>query len=515
MKNFMKKDRDIYLKCKKSERKKRKGSINRQYTLVFGLLLAGTITILCTTNALVLKDYYTYHKKKALMQAYIEIDRHTKNEDILSDDFSKQLMRVSSMNNIEIVIMNQDLKVVLSTSPNSKGLTSRMTDFLFLGQKDAETLFSNENYQIVRSEDDRLNLEFIELWGVLSNGYLISARSPVESIRESAVLADELMIGVGAVGIAIGVLIVLFATRRITKPIMELVSISEKMTHLDFGAKYNSGGHNEIDLLGEHINQLSGALESTISDLKSANTELQNDIDKKNKLEEKRKEFISNVSHELKTPIALIQGYAEGLKDCVNDDDESRDFYCDVIMDEAQKMNKLVRNLLELDQLENGNEKQKVDHFNIKDVIFGCAAEYEMLCKQDDITLELPDDSPLYVWADEFKLEQVVNNYLSNAIHYAKGEKKIIITAAKTNDIVRVSVFNTGDCIPEESLEQIWNKFYKVDKARTREYGGSGIGLSIVKAIMESTGQAYGVVNKDNGVEFWFEVDAQSDIDSL
>ena len=119
----------------------------------------------------------------------------------------------------------------------------------------------------------------------------------------------------------------------------------------------------------------------------------------------------------------------------------------------------------------------------------------------------------LFVWADEFKVEEVFTNYFSNAIHYCSGDKKIVITLTKGEKTVRVSVFNTGEPIPEESISYIWDKFYKVDKARTREYGGSGVGLSIVKAIMESMNQKYGVENYQNGVLFWFELDIKDEIE--
>ena len=137
---------------------------------------------------------------------------------------------------------------------------------------------------------------------------------------------------------------------------MELVRISGKMIQLDFDAKYTGNSKTEIALLGKNINELSETLENTISELKSANNELKRDIERKNKIDEMRIEFLSNVSHELKTPIALIQGYAEGLKEGISEDEESKDFYCEVIMDEAAKMNNMVKKLLTLNQLEFGND---------------------------------------------------------------------------------------------------------------------------------------------------------------
>jgi signal transduction histidine kinase len=221
-----------------------------------------------------------------------------------------------------------------------------------------------------------------------------------------------------------------------------------------------------------------------------------------------RTEFIGNVSHELKTPIALIQGYAEGLKEGISEDPESRAFYCDVIMDEADKMNQLVKNLLTLNQLEYG-EEFTYERFDIIELIQGILQSNEIMIQQKDAEVKLHAESSVFVWGDALKVEQVIRNYLSNALNHVDKERVIDIRVEKDDgkEKVRVTVFNTGEQIPEEDLNQIWGKFYKVDKARTREYGGHGIGLSIVKAIMESFHQDFGVVNYENGVAFWFELD--------
>ena len=284
--------------------------------------------------------------------------------------------------------------------------------------------------------------------------------------------------------------------------------MSQRMANLDFDAKYTSGGDNEIGVLGRNFNVMSQRLEKTISELKSANNRLQKDIERKEKLENMRTEFLGNVSHELKTPIALIQGYAEGLKEGVNDDPESRDFYCDVIMDEAAKMNQMVKNLLILNQLEFGDDDVEFERFDIAGLIRGVLASCEILIQQAEATVDFIADESVCVWADEFKTEQVVRNYITNAIHHVENEKRIEIRVTSKEETVRVSVFNSGKPIPEEDLGKLWDKFYKVDKAHTREYGGNGIGLSIVKAIMESFHQDYGVRNFENGVEFWFELDS-------
>lgn len=289
---------------------------------------------------------------------------------------------------------------------------------------------------------------------------------------------------------------------------MEITKISERMIHLDFEAKYNGNSKTEIALLGQNINELSCTLEETISELKSANNELRRDIEKKNEIDEMRKEFLSNVSHELKTPIALIQGYAEGLKENITDDEESREFYCEVIMDEAAKMNNMVKKLLTLNQLEFGKDNVTMERFDIVSLIRNYLQSVDILCKQKDIRVMMQKDSAVYVWADEFMTEEVFGNYFSNAMNHVAGDRVIDVKLEIKEKTVRISVFNTGQPIPQDSLPHLWEKFYKVDKARTRQYGGSGVGLSIVKAMMEALHQEYGVINYNNGVEFWFELEA-------
>lgn len=295
--------------------------------------------------------------------------------------------------------------------------------------------------------------------------------------------------------------------KRITNPISELTVLSSRMKNLDFDAKYKCRAGNEIDELGENFNKMSEELEKTISELKSVNNQLQKDIENKIRIDQQRQEFLNNVSHELKTPIALVQGYAEGLKENISDDPESREFYCDVIMDEAAKMNKLVKNLLTLNHLEEGRDEVKMERFDIVSLIKGVLQSMDIMIQQKEAKVSFDTENPVYVWADEFRIEEVVTNYTSNALNHLDGDREIEICVCPEGDRVKITVFNTGSPIPEADIPNLWKKFYKVDKARTREYGGSGIGLSIVKAIMESHNQEYGVRNYDNGVEFWFTLD--------
>lgn len=353
---------------------------------------------------------------------------------------------------------------------------------------------------------------YLESWGFFSdNSTAFIMSTPLSSIRESVDLSNRFLAYVGVIVMASGAIAVYFLSKKMTGPINEISELSEKMSDLEFNVKYEPTGHEveELRVLGNSMNILSEKLRDTIGELKAANIQLQKDIEEKTRIDEMRKDFIANVSHELKTPIALIQGYAEGLQEGMAEEKESRDYYCEVIVDEAGKMNKMVKQLLTLSSLESGNDRTVMERFDLVELIQGVIGSARILLEQNEITVKFEAESPIYVWADEFKIEEVVTNYLSNAIHHAGGEKMIVIRITSEAGRTRVSVFNTGTPIPEEAIPNLWTKFYKVDKARTRAYGGSGIGLSIVKAIVEGHGQECGVENWENGVEFWFTLDSK------
>ena len=285
------------------------------------------------------------------------------------------------------------------------------------------------------------------------------------------------------------------------------------MAKLDFSQKYRiSDTDDEINELGKNMNTVSDKLEVTIKQLKETNIELEKDIEQKSKIDEMRKQFISDVSHELKTPIAIIQGYAEGLKENVNTDEESRNYYSEVILDEANKMDRLVKQLLELMKLEYGKREFNNQKFNIYELIEEVIRKSNIMYEEKNIKIEINGNNPTYVYADDFYIEQVVTNYFTNAFKHVKevnGEKSIKFTIEENEQTgkVRIGVFNTGNKIDDEDLNRIWNRFYKVDSSRNRSDGGSGIGLSLVKAIMTNYGNNYGVFNIANGVEFYFELD--------
>ena len=484
-----------------------KYSLKRQMMVVFLGLIALLLAVVFLINSSFLEKYYIAHKMTQMTEMYQLINEAMEQDLLDTEEMQKKLWRQKERTNISVTVVDQDGDVVLYMEQEKRGpLYSQLFGYV-LEKNAGEVLETGDNYAIYKVQDVISKTDYLEMYGKMSSEALFLMQTPIESIRDSAALANKFLVYVGLGTLLFGSLFVWFFARKITEPILELVALSKRMANLDFDAKYTGSGENEIGILGESFNTMSRRLEQTISELKSANNQLQKDIEQKEKIEDMRNEFLGNVSHELKTPIALIQGYAEGLKEGVNDDPESRDFYCDVIMDEANKMNQMVKNLLTLNQLEFGSGELEVERFDVVRLLKGVIASCEILLRQAEAKVDFIAEEEIYVWADEFKTEQVFRNYLTNAIHHVDYEKRIEIRVIPQGNTVRITVFNSGNPIPEEDLGKLWDKFYKVDKAHTREYGGNGIGLSIVKAIMESFHQAYGVRNFDNGVEFWFELD--------
>ncbi len=489
-----------------------KRSIQRQMTVVFmGLMLCMVAAYLLINNVF-LESFYEMKMQRILVSAYQQLDENVTDLANVDEEFQDSFQEMCRSNSISFLVTDVNYEESWSNVQMTRDATVMIATLngynLSIDGEEAQILKKTDTYTIQKEDDERMKTVYLEIWGTLSSDDYYFLRIPMDSIENSVNISNEFILYISIVVMLISVLAVWLLSRRITEPIKELTELSKRMANLDFDARYTSGGENEIGQLGQHFNRMSETLESTISQLKTANNELQSDIEKKIQIDEMRKEFLSNVSHELKTPLALIQGYAEGLLDGINDDEESRTYYCEVIVDEASKMNEMVKKLLTLNQLEFGNDAVQMERFDLSQLIHGKVQSTQILAQQKDAQLVYVGEDDLHVWGDEFKVEEVLTNFLSNALNHVDGERRIVVKTERIGSKVRTSVCNTGRQIPEEDLEKLWIKFYKVDKARTRAYGGSGVGLSIVKAIMDSFHQAFGVRNLDDGVEFWFELES-------
>lgn len=513
--------------------KRMKHSIRLRFTLIFIGLMAAALGTVLVINSFFLERFYQREKVKDLERAYAQVNellmsgkengmdiaqefkdaeeqrRPGKNSEREETPIVKLVRELNERSNISIAIMDSFNGTLISFERKGDFLSERfLRNILGQNNRPSEIVSQTENYTIQKIFDPRIHSHYLECWGFFSDdGTSFIMSMPIASIRESAVLSNRFLAYVGVAVMAGGSLLIYFTTKRIISPIVSLTDISERMSNLDFEARYEGRALDEIGVLGHSMNTLSSRLKNAIGELKTANLQLQKDIEEKIQIDEMRKEFIANVSHELKTPIALIQGYAEGLTEGMAEDPESRDYYCEVIVDEAQKMNRMVKQLLTLSALESGKDTAVMERFDLTELVRGLLSSARILVEQAGARAVFAEEMPCYVWADEFKIEEVVTNYLSNALNHVNQGGEIRVFFRPMGDRVRVSVFNTGKPVPQEDLPNLWTKFYKVDKARTRAYGGSGIGLSIVKAIMDSHQQQAGVENRESGVEFWFTLE--------
>lgn len=477
------------------------------------IVITMIILLLVIVNNVVLEKFYLYNKTKTMKQIYKQINTSYNNE-LPYEKIEENLRVLSINNNLDILIKTDENILMLATDNNKTDYTGEIEFFSNIKQKGEilRKLYQEKmiDINIVKENDTKIN--YIIVSAYLDNGYKLYMRTPTADLQESARISNNVLIVIGSAVIIISGIIASFISRKFAAPILELNSIAQRMSNLDFSQKYQvNDTDDEMNNLGKSINIMSEKLEKTIKQLTVNNSELEKDIERKSKIDEMRKQFISDVSHELKTPIALIQGYAEGLVENVNVDDESREFYANVILDEANKMDRLVKQLLELMKLEYGKRDFNNESFDIVALINEVIKKCNVMVVENNIKIYFNCKNVIMAYADIFYVEQILMNYITNAIRYSKevnGERKIEINIyldAEKNKI-RVSIFNSGDNIEEKELQRIWGRFYKVDSSRNREKGGTGIGLAFVKAIMNNYQNEYGAVNKENGVEFFFEL---------
>lgn len=481
-----------------------------RFKLFFTMCVVILVIILSLVliNSIVLENFYIYSKTATIKQVYQKVNDYYNTENT-NVDLKTELKKIAYKNNFDILIKTDTNLIIFTSDREFLSSTYILKDINEIKSKSIEENETKINVKVTTDEVN--NISYMFLTGILDNGYVLYIRMPISPIEESVKISNTVLLMIGGITLVVAGIIASFISRKFTNPILQLNDIANKMAKLDFSKKYRiTDTEDEINELGRSINTMSDKLEATIKELQKNNIELEKDIEEKSKIDEMRKQFISDVSHELKTPIALIQGYAEGLIENVNSDEESRKFYAEVILDETNKMDKLVKQLLELMKLEYGKREFDNEKFNINELINEVLRKCSVMINEKNIKVYFENKEPIYVYADEFYMDQIITNYLTNAIKHAEEvekENKIEIKVEKVSNKIRVSVFNTGENIPEEDLQRIWGRFYKLDSSRNRQDGGSGIGLALVKAIMNNYQNEYGVKNKKNGVEFYFDMD--------
>ncbi|EJR17086.1 sensor histidine kinase [Bacillus cereus] len=322
----------------------------------------------------------------------------------------------------------------------------------------------------------------------------IYAMASLQPVDEAVQMVQDYYIYIIAFVVVLIFLASFYYSKQIAKPLLKINDTTKKIAHLGFTEKIPITSKDEIGDLSKNINVLSNKLHSHIG-------QLEEDIEKERKLEKTRKEFISGVSHELKTPLSIMKSCISILKDGVAE--HKKEYYFQAMEREVDKMDTLILDMLELAKFESGTYKMKKASFYIDTVI-------EDICEHLSVEIEKKElhvhknICSFEVIANQGRIEQVIVNFITNAIRYTPNKEDIIISTIDEKDRIKVCIENKGTHIEEEQLDKIWDRFYRVDTARQRSQGGTGLGLAISKNILELHDAEYGVKNTENGVLFYF-----------
>lgn len=340
--------------------------------------------------------------------------------------------------------------------------------------------------------------------------FAISSLQPV--IGAAKVIRDFSWYAFGVAFLLVPLLAFLYAG-ILTRPLRSLNALAGRLASLDFTVRTRWRRKDEIGELARTFDFLADNLQLALAELHEANDKLREDIEKEKKLERMRRDFVAGVSHELKTPLSLIGGYAEGLQDNIGSG-AKREKYAEVILEETRRMSAIVGDMLDLSHLEAGQYRLALEPFDASDLLKESAERAQAIGagSRFRVILSLPAEGKesIRVTADRFRVDQVLTNLVTNAVRHVPEGGTVTLAACRDGDEWRFTVHNEGEPIPKEELPRIWGQFYRIDKARNRESGGTGIGLAIVRQILELHGSRYDACNEKGGVTFAFTLPAKN-----
>jgi len=337
-----------------------------------------------------------------------------------------------------------------------------------------------------------------------SNGspnQLLFSLTSLQEMREASEATQLFYAYFGIAAVVLIVFLSLLLSRIITKPLLSLNHVAKKMSTLDFTVRSPIRRNDEIGSLSDSLNALSTTLDQTLKELRQANSQMRSDMEMKQRIEQRQREFFADASHELKTPLSIIKGYSEGLKDGVSESKKER--YIEIIADEAAKMETMVEEMLDLVRLESQAIKLTMGAVDLVDMVEDIAGRLGPQLKEKHLDVVLAATTEQTVEGDRGKLEQVIYNMLMNAIRHAVPKTDIMIEINRLEGRVRISIENKGESISEADRQYIWERFYRVERSRNRKMGGTGLGLAIAKQILDLHGCSYGVENTPDGVRFY------------
>lgn len=334
-------------------------------------------------------------------------------------------------------------------------------------------------------------------------GAMLYANASLQSVQETLSYVQRFFPYFFVASLVLALVVATIFSRSVIRPITRITGTADAMANMDFKTKLDEGREDELGQLSKSLNTLSSNLEDALTDLTLANKKLKEDYEKELKQEKARKEFIANASHELKTPLGIIKGYAEGIKDGVEND--TKDTYIDVITDEISKMDKLILEMIRISKYDSLVMDIKLANVDILEMMHRLIPGFEHSMARKKLLVDIDGDFKA-CFADEEKLEMAFLNLFGNAVKYSKPSTTIQISSTKKDSKHRIEIYNESEPLTKEQLERVWDRFYRGDTSHSSVIEGSGLGLAIVKSIFDAHDIEHGVYNRDNGVVFWFEL---------
>lgn len=488
-----------------------KFSLKNKLFLVILCVLIFNIILSAILGTSLFDKLYTSSKIKSLKNSTESIKNG-----YISENINKTVEEIinSEAQNMTICIFNLDTETAIgqieyysrqkyfNINPFDNEI-SRLIDILY--KNNAFNELSNNKYYIRNLETGRQESNIVVLSNIMDNTYIL-VQTPIKFINDISYSAIKYSILISFLSLLIAAIIMYFVADKTTKPIRQLQIIADKISNLDFSERSNILSNDEVGLLSLSINNMADKLKEYVEQLKD-------DLIKQEKADKMTKQFLANVSHDFKTPLTLIMSYSEALIDMENIDEPTKNEYLNIIISEGNKMSLFVQQLLKLSQLETGLIKLEKSNFSINEIIEDIVNNNSIITKEKNIKVEKNIYDNFIVYADYSRIEQVFQNLYENAVKYCNEGGYININTFVVNNKCRVSIFNTGNKISDDDLENIFTSFYRADKSR-KNMGSYGLGLAIVKTIMDMHRENYGVKNLPDGVEFWFELEnVEMDLD--
>lgn len=486
-------------------------SIPKNMQSIFGytfksmfLIILFNFFIIMSTSKLIFNQFYFASQDKIFANIYNKIE-DMEELDVSSDEF-REIVNACQYSNCSIEVYDTDSNKRIYSSYLYKtevfaNVESKPIFDGIIGEDHAKIINGvNENFeaqQAVNSLNGRDNVYSLLIRYSDTIYILVQTPMDMRSIYQEMLLKMILLCLV--VSFVLGIFLAYFLARDTVKNIVAIKNTAKKIAENDFSERCRTNKFSEFFELSCYINQMADSLKNQMGKIEKQNSLLEEDIERRKKVEVSQKEFISNVSHELKTPISIISGYVEGLKYGVVQDEDKEKYY-DTVISECQRMGNIIKQLLKLSSLE--NVALDIEKNDVSQMVNDIYNRFSFKVPERKFVLKAKEG--LFARYDYDEIDRVITNYLENAVKYSYGD--IFIKAYDSGRYVHIGIISMGT-IGDADIDRIWERFYRADKSHKRSENSTGLGLSIVKAAMERHGMPYGVLVKNGTVEFYIELE--------